>query len=177
VIRLLPSHRRQLALPRRRTAIAVIMNPQGLILAGENLFRPGTIKLPQGGVEDGESWLRAAFREGREETGITQLRFMRAIAGGVLHFPDKPVCGFSPYMEKFSGATYRFFLFRTNQVNTDPVKFLPENEKLEFSEFGWYRASEIITRSHGPKIGDCITRQRQPIYRHGFEKLGVLKAA
>jgi putative (di)nucleoside polyphosphate hydrolase len=51
---------------------AVVVNSSGLVLALERADIPDAWQLPQGGLENGEEPLQAAFREIAEETGITQ---------------------------------------------------------------------------------------------------------
>lgn len=51
---------------------ALIANMQGEVLALERAGIPGAWQLPQGGVEDGEALLAAAYREVEEEMGIVE---------------------------------------------------------------------------------------------------------
>ena len=55
----------------RAGAGAVILNAEGLVLALERKKIPGAWQLPQGGLDAGEEPLATAFREIKEETGIT----------------------------------------------------------------------------------------------------------
>jgi len=50
----------------------VVSNAKGEVLAIERSDRPGAWQLPQGGVDEGESTLDAAFRELEEETGLAR---------------------------------------------------------------------------------------------------------
>jgi len=47
-----------------------LMRGDGRVFVGERLDRPGAWQFPQGGIDEGEDVVNAAFRELYEETGI-----------------------------------------------------------------------------------------------------------
>lgn len=47
-----------------------LLNGSGGIFVGERIDTPNAWQMPQGGIDDGETALEAAFRELQEETGI-----------------------------------------------------------------------------------------------------------
>ena len=62
-----------LALPYRPNVGLMILNPAGRVFAGQRLDNPGPAwQMPQGGIDDGETPLEAAYRELEEETGIPE---------------------------------------------------------------------------------------------------------
>ena len=61
------------ALPYRRGVGLVVLNPAGLVFAGQRIDNPGPAwQMPQGGIDKDETPLQAAFRELDEETGIPE---------------------------------------------------------------------------------------------------------
>jgi putative (di)nucleoside polyphosphate hydrolase len=64
----------------RASAGAMIVNAEGHVLAIERADIAGAWQLPQGGLDEGEEPLDAAYREIAEETGIekTDLEFVKA---------------------------------------------------------------------------------------------------
>ncbi|OOY09018.1 MULTISPECIES: RNA pyrophosphohydrolase [unclassified Thioclava] len=58
-------------LPYRRNVGVVLMNPAGLVFAGQRIDNPGPAwQMPQGGIDKGEKPKEAALRELEEETGV-----------------------------------------------------------------------------------------------------------
>ncbi|OOY03574.1 RNA pyrophosphohydrolase [Thioclava sp. F28-4] len=58
-------------LPYRRNVGVVLMNPAGLVFAGQRIDNPGPAwQMPQGGIDKGEKPKEAALRELGEETGV-----------------------------------------------------------------------------------------------------------
>lgn len=60
-------------LPYRRGVGILLFNDRKQVFTGQRIDNPGPAwQLPQGGIDEGEDPLRAAFRELEEETGIRQ---------------------------------------------------------------------------------------------------------
>lgn len=49
-----------------------LLNKNGQVFVGERIDTPGAWQMPQGGIDPGEDFETAAFRELEEETGLTQ---------------------------------------------------------------------------------------------------------
>ena len=96
------------------SAGGVVVNAEGRVLV---VSQHGTSwSLPKGHLEEGESALEAALREIREETGVTQLEFVR------------PLGSYSRYRIGADGGedrselkTIHLFLFRTGATELAPI--------------------------------------------------------
>lgn len=99
------------------TAGGVVLNGRGEVLVVNQ--RGNSWSLPKGHIDPGEDDVAAARREIAEESGITQLEFIRPLATYERHRIGKHG-GEDPGELK----QMRFFLFRTGQMRlapTDPV--------------------------------------------------------
>jgi len=109
----------------KRTASGggVIINKLGQVLV---VSQHGTSwSLPKGTLEEGEDARTAAVREIREETGITQLNFIKELGS------------YERYMIGKNGGEYRghlkhltFFLYTTDETELMPID--PENPEARW---------------------------------------------
>ena len=107
------------------SAGGVILNKEGKILV---VSQHGTSwSLPKGHLEGNENPLEAAKREIYEESGISQLEFIKEL-GNYKRFRISP----DGKENKSELKNIRFFLFRTNQEGLKPVdKENPEAKWVE----------------------------------------------
>jgi len=95
------------------SAGGVVINEQGMVLV---VNQNGTSwSLPKGHVDPGEEPLQAAIREIREESGITDVQFLRPL-GAYGRFK----IGLVTREDMQEWKVLLFFLFKTNQNKLNP---------------------------------------------------------
>jgi len=131
------------ALPYRPCVGVMLINPQGLVFAGQR--RDSDIpawQMPQGGIDAGETPHAAALRELWEETGVTaDLVAPLGEAPDWISYdlPDELVG--KVWRGKFRGQTQRWFAFRYLGTDAD-INIVTEHP--EFSEWRWIDAAAML---------------------------------
>lgn len=131
------------ALPYRPCVGVVLMNPAGLIFAGQRLDSDSPAwQMPQGGIDAGETPDTAALRELWEETGITA-----DLVAPVAQTPDWLTYNLPPellgkvWKGRYRGQRQMWFLMRylgrDDQVNI-------ATPHPEFSRWRWIGADEMV---------------------------------
>lgn len=159
--------RRSESLPYRSGVGLVVRNLQGKVLVGEANDFYEIWKMPQGGIEAGESPEDAALRELKEETGISGVTIAKAAKGKLSYdYPEGP-----EYMPGFRGQEFQWYLVEVDSENFD----LESEENDEFSGFRWVSPQEAIQLAHNEDDGDPVTLQRQKMYKRVFAEFGMLE--
>lgn len=100
------------------TAGGVVLNSDGQVLV---VSQHGTSwSLPKGHIDEGEDNLQAAKREIYEESGITDLEYIRDL--GVY---ERYKIGLEAEEDKSELKTIYMYLFKTSQIDLKPID--PEN--------------------------------------------------
>lgn len=130
-------------LPYRPCVGVTLINPQGLIFAGQRL--DATIpawQMPQGGIDEGEKPRQAALRELWEETGVTAdlVEFVEKTDDWVTYDLPPELLG-KVWGGKYRGQRQKWFLFRflgrDDQVNI-------ATSHPEFSRWKWIGKDEML---------------------------------
>lgn len=148
------------SLPYRRGVGLVVLNPSGLVFAGQRIDNPGPAwQMPQGGIDDDETPLRAAFRELDEETGIPEEAVeLVAETPGWLRY-DLP----ADLVPRIWGGRYRgqeqmWYLLRFH----GPDSLIDiRRETPEFSRWAWMSPDDLVSRivSFKRDIYDAVFRE------------------
>lgn len=125
----------------RAGVVLVVRRTDGDVLAFERADAPGSWQLPQGGLEDGETPVDAAWRELREETGL--------LAGDVRlagEHPEWTVYELPEQWRKKSwlGQAHRWFFFELVDDTTTPS---PDGS--EFVSWAWFSPQRLIEQVAG----------------------------
>jgi len=127
----------------REAAGGVVVNDEGKILLVEQ--HGNSWSFPKGGVEDGETPLRAAVREIQEETGLegSDLVYVSEL-GSYERYSVGP--GGVGENKEWGYRTRTFFLFKTSKQELSPYD--PEGE---ITEARWTTIDEALALLNHPK--------------------------
>lgn len=121
-------------LPLRNGVGIVVLNKQNKIFVAKRIDNPKDFwQMPQGGVDNGESFLTAAYRELEEETSISNVELIQEIDGTTTYELPKHLLGII-WKGKYKGQKQKWFLMRylgeDSEINI-------KTHKPEFLEWRW----------------------------------------
>jgi putative (di)nucleoside polyphosphate hydrolase len=131
------------SLPYRPCVGVVLINPQGLIFAGQRLDSAVPAwQMPQGGIDDGEKPKAAALRELWEETGVTAdlVSFVAKTDDWVTYDLPPELLG-KVWGGKYRGQRQKWFLYRFGGTD-DQIRIASVHP--EFSTWRWIGADEMV---------------------------------
>ena len=146
-------------LPLRNGVGIVVLNKDNKVFVAKRIDNPKDFwQMPQGGVDKGEDFLSAAYRELEEETSIKDVELIKEI-DGILSYelPDR-LLGII-WKGKYKGQRQKWFLMRflgnDNDINI-------KTNKPEFLEWKWIDL-ELLT--------DVVVDFKMHVYKELKEKI------
>ena len=121
-------------LPLRNGVGIVVLNKQNKVFVAKRIDNPKNFwQMPQGGVDNGENFLTAAYRELEEETSIKNVELIQEIDGTTTYELPKHLMGII-WKGKYKGQKQKWFLMRylgeDSEINI-------KTHKPEFLEWRW----------------------------------------
>tara|TARA_B100000676_G_scaffold260279_1_gene269839 strand:- start:256 stop:732 length:477 start_codon:yes stop_codon:yes gene_type:complete len=127
-------------LPLRSGVGIVLLNEENKVFVAKRIDNPKNFwQMPQGGVDDGEDYLSAAFRELEEETSVKNVKLIKEIEGTTVYELPDNLLGII-WKGKYKGQKQKWFLMR--YIGKDEDINL-NTKKPEFMEWKWIDISRI----------------------------------
>ncbi len=121
-------------LPLRKGIGIVLLNKENKVFVGKRIDNPKNFwQMPQGGVDEGENFLSAAYRELQEETGVKDVELIQEIEGTMTYELPPHLLGII-WKGRYKGQKQKWFLMRY-LGNDDSINI--NTDKPEFLEWKW----------------------------------------
>ena len=121
-------------LPLRIGVGIVLLNKDNKVFVAKRIDNPKNFwQMPQGGVDDGEDFITAAYRELEEETSIKNVKLIREIDGIMSYELPNHLLGII-WKGKYKGQKQKWFLMRYLGIDDD---INIKTKKPEFFDWKW----------------------------------------
>ena len=146
-------------LPLRSGVGIVVLNKENKVFVAKRIDNPKNFwQMPQGGVDEGEDFLKAAYRELEEETSIKNVKLIKELDGTITYeLPDR-LLGLI-WKGKYRGQKQKWFLMRfvgmDNEINI-------KTKHPEFLEWKWVELE---------KITDLVVDFKLHVYKEVKDKI------
>ena len=149
-------------LPLRSGVGIVVLNKENKVFVAKRIDNPKNFwQMPQGGIDEGEDFLSAAYRELKEETSITKVELIKELDGLITYELPNNLLGIV-WKGKFKGQKQKWFLMR----------YLGEDEEIniktknpEFFEWKWINIDNLT---------DVVVNFKLHVYKKVKEKVKKL---
>ena len=127
-------------LPLRSGVGIVVLNKENKVFVAKRIDNPKNFwQMPQGGLDEGEDFLKAAYRELEEETSIKSVELIKELDGTITYeLPDR-LLGLI-WKGKYRGQKQKWFLMRF--VGSDSEINI-KTKHPEFLEWKWVELDKI----------------------------------
>ena len=139
-------------LPLRSGVGIAVLNKDNKIFVAKRIDNPKNFwQMPQGGVDDGEDYLTAAYRELEEETSIKEVEVIKELDELITYELPKKLLGII-WNGKYRGQEQKWFLMRFLGKDSD-INIKTKNP--EFCEWKWIEIDNIL---------DCVVDFKLHVY-------------
>ena len=146
-------------LPLRIGVGIVVLNKDDEVFVAKRIDNKKNFwQMPQGGVDDGEDYLTAAYRELEEETSIKNVNLIRKLDGLIAYELPKNLLGVI-WKGKYRGQEQKWFVMRF--LGND-AEINIETKQPEFCEWKWIDLENIT---------DLVVDFKLHIYLHVKKKV------
>ena len=141
-----------LNLPLRSGVGIVVLNKNNKILVAKRIDNQKNFwQMPQGGVDEGEDYLTAAYRELEEETSIKEVKLIKELDGLIIYELPKNLLGII-WKGKYRGQEQKWFVMRFLGKDSE-INIKTKNP--EFCEWKWIEIDNLT---------DCVVDFKLHVY-------------
>ena len=127
-------------LPLRSGVGIVVLNKENMVFVARRIDNSKNFwQMPQGGVDDGEDFLTAAYRELEEETSVKNVKLIKELDGLIKYDLPDHLLGII-WKGRFKGQIQKWFIMR--YLGNDSEINL-KTKKPEFLEWKWVNLKQI----------------------------------
>ena len=127
-------------LPLRNGVGIVVLNSEDKVFVAKRIDNPKNFwQMPQGGVDEGENLLNAAYRELEEETSIKNVELIKELDGTLTYELPDHLLGII-WKGKYRGQKQKWFLMR---FNGEEKEINIKTKNPEFLEWKWIEINQI----------------------------------
>ena len=127
-------------LPLRSGVGIVVLNKDNKIFVAKRIDNQKNFwQMPQGGVDDGEDYLTAAYRELEEETSIKEIQLIKELDGLITYELPKNLLGVI-WKGKYRGQEQKWFVMRFLGKDSD-INIKTKNP--EFCDWKWIEIDNL----------------------------------
>ena len=146
-------------LPLRSGVGIIVLNKDNKVFVAKRIDNPKNFwQMPQGGVDEGEDFLKAAYRELEEETSIKNVDLIKELDGMITYELPERLLGII-WKGKYRGQKQKWFV----------MKFVGEDKEIniktknpEFLDWKWIELDQIT---------DVVVNFKLHVYKELKEKV------
>ena len=128
------------SLPLRSGVGIIVLNHENKVFVARRIDNPKNFwQMPQGGVNDGEDFLKAAYRELEEETSIKSVELIKELDGMITYELPDHLLGII-WKGKYRGQKQKWFLMR---FNGDDKEININTHHPEFLDWKWIELNQL----------------------------------
>ena len=128
------------SLPLRNGVGIVVLNQENKVFVAKRIDNPKDFwQMPQGGVDAGENFLKAAYRELEEETSIKSVELIKELDGMITYELPDSLLGII-WKGKYRGQKQKWFLMR---FNGDDKEININTHHPEFLDWKWIELNQL----------------------------------
>ena len=133
-------NRRLINLPLRNGVGILVLNENNKVFVAKRIDNPKNYwQMPQGGIDKGESYLEAAYRELKEETSMQSVSLIKEIEDYITYNLPDHLLGII-WRGKFKGQKQKWYVLR---FNGDDSEIDINTFKPEFLSWKWIKIDDL----------------------------------